>query len=585
MIRSTARATLLRSARRRRTLLPAVATGHPAAATTCPAAHTPTVGIAVAHWKATTRSFTSPAVGALSSPAANPTSTAAAATGAASPGGGTIAPGTRVVEIPHPLLLSQGDVLPSFTINYFDSAFFDAQAHGKPIVYIMPSMSHSALVTRTTEQRRAAATADDEEKKHKKKKRPHAEERSRSVSKNGTAGDPQPKGWWEDIVGHGDHFGINLERFRVISASPLGGPYGTTSPLSLDPRTNRAYRASFPLITPLDQAHVHATLLDHLGIAKVHAVVGASMGGMQVLQFAVHYPSRYSRVIAICTTGQTSSSTQALRCVQRAAVRMDPAWQGGDYADGPTSSEGASAVGPIAGMSIARMFGTICYRSREEFDARFSNKLLKQTSRHAMEASAHANHPAQATAASPSSPATAAAGATPPSSTSSVPDVLFDVERYLFHAASSFTGRYDANCYLTLSACMDLQDLAWEPPAIRPPFAEGASSSRARARTPHVGHSLSYEHACALIPHEKQFLLLPIASDALIPPAEMERLASVLGSQGKRVHVERIHSVFGHDAFLKEEQTFNPRFAAFLDTDTHDGVNRVRHYVNSLFDL
>ena len=319
----------------------------------------------------------------------------------------------------------------------------------------MPSMSHSAFVTRSITERTAATKTK--------------------------------AGWWEDVVNESEQAGINLNKFRVISASPMGGPYGTTSPLSVNPLTGQQYRSSFPIITPLDQARVHAMLLDHLGIAKVHAIVGASMGGMQVLQFAVHYPARYDRVIAICTTGQTMPSTQALRSVQRAAVRMDPHFHDGNYADDATGQSG----GPIAGMGIARMFGTICYRSRAEFDARFSNRMLTHQQRE------------QPSASTPSSSSSSSASSSSPS-----PSPLFEVEKYLFHQASTFTGRYDANCYLTLSQCMDLMDLATPTPQ-----QSGTNQSR-----------LTYEQACQSIPASKQFLLLPIASDALIPAEEMERL-------------------------------------------------------------
>jgi homoserine O-acetyltransferase len=357
-------------------------------------------------------------------------------------------------------LQSLGGVLPSLSINYFDSASFDPSALSKPVVYVMPSMSHSGLVTRSPAGRKA---------------------------KQGVAG------WWEEVVGFGSQFGVDLNKFRVVSSSPLGGPYGTTSPLSVNPLNGKPYRASFPLITPLDQARVHAFLLDHLGVKKVHAIVGASMGGMQVLQFAVHFPERYDRVIAICTTGQTSPSTQALRSVQRAAVRMDPHYANGDYADAPPPQN----VGPRAGMGIARMFGTICYRSRAEFDARFSNRPLEQP----VQTAAH-----------------------------TTPAYLFEVERYLHHQADTFTGRYDANCYLTLSQCMDLMDLASAAPITSPSATSVIAASASTSPVP----PLSYEQACSFVPASKQLMLLPIASDALIPPAEMERLARSVESTGAR---------------------------------------------------
>jgi len=243
--------------------------------------------------------------------------------------------------------------------------------------------------------------------------------------------------------------------------------------------------------------------------------------------------------------------------VQRAAVRSDPHYAGGDYADYSSSGN----AGPLHGMAIARMFGTICYRSREEFDLRFSHRP-----KHAG-VQAHQTHPASASL-------TPVPALLPP---------LFDVESYLRHAASTFTGRYDANCYLTLSQCMDLMDMG-QPEQV----SAAATGTAAKHAADEVLPSQSLEQACSVIPHNAQFLLLPVASDALIPAGELERLGSVLGAHGRRVHCERVHSLLGHDAFLKDMHTFAPRMRAFLErseTDGGDGVENVRRYVSSLHDI
>jgi homoserine acetyltransferase len=203
---------------------------------------------------------------------------------------------------------------------------------------------------------------------------------------------------------------------HVRVCSPLGGPFGSSSPLTLDPRTGRRYKSSFPQITPADQARVQAALLDELGIDRVHAVVGGSMGGMQALCFAALYPSRWNRLVSLCSTGRTSPSTVAIRSVQRAIVEMDPAWNQGNYADG---------AGPLAGMGVARALGTTYYRSRPEFDARFDWQ--------------------------PRYPGSASVTLTNP--------IRFAVEGYLGHAARTFPLQYDANCWLLLSRCMDLMDM------------------------------------------------------------------------------------------------------------------------------
>ena len=354
-----------------------------------------------------------------------------------------------------PFVCHLGGELPALTLTYSDIGPKSA-----PVVYIMPSASHSCHVS----------------------------------------GDG---GWWRDVVGCGEHFGVDCNMFRVVSASPLGSPFGSSSPLTAD-HAGTQWRARFPVISPFDQANAHARLIDALHIERVHAVVGASMGGMAALQFALHFPERYSRIVAIATTPLTSASTQALRSVQRAAVRIDPAFRDGDY----TADDG-----PVHGMAVARQMGTICYRSRREFDERFS-PLRDEEAR------------------------------------------LFPVERYLRHVANSFGVRFDPNCWLTLSLAMDLQNIAWK-------------------------HNGDVSSAVEQIPRDKEFLLLPVTQDALIPPDELDRLAALLGQRGIRTAHERLESVYGHDAFLKSPDMMNARLRAFL-SPSDSGVTTYRQYLAGL---
>jgi len=314
------------------------------------------------------------------------------------------------------------------------------------------------------------------------------------------------KGWWNGVVGHGPQFGIDLDKFHVICGAPMGSPFGSTSPL-----TNKAdgtkWRCEFPQITPQDMAHHQKILLDELGIDKVFAVVGGSMGGMQSIQFAALYPEMYDRFVSVASTAHTSPGTVALRSVQRNAVRCDPDFNGGNY-----------EVNPTMGMGIARMFGTICYRSPTEFDQRFDW------------------YPSMAEVSG---------------------DVSFEVERYLQHQARKFTKgtNYDANCYLLLSQAMDMMDIG-----------QGVGT---------------FEDGCARIPTSKEALLLSYSTDKLTPAHDLERLASVLGSNGLPVHFEILDSRYGHDAFLIEGQS-QPlciRLNAFLG----DGVHGVRQLVKDIF--
>jgi len=324
------------------------------------------------------------------------------------------------------------------------------------------------------------------------------------------------RGWWRKVVGHGPEFGIDLNKFQVIVGAPMGSPFGSTSPLTPVDHTKDArkiFRASFPQITPRDQALHQKLLLDELGVEKVYAVVGGSMGGMQVLQYAANFPGTYERFAAIAATAQTSPGTVALRSVQRAAVRMDP-----DFADGNYEQN------PKKGMALARMFGTICYRSPKEFDERFDwyPSFLEHN------------------------------GA-----------VSFEVERYLQHQGLKFTTKvnYDANCYLLLSQGMDMMDIGQN-----------------------VG---SFERGAGRIPENVEGMLLSYSTDRLTPAQDLERLATVLGRNNVPVFFETIDSKFGHDAFLieNEAEPLNVRLRAFLDDSRKSrGIHNVSRLVKDLFE-
>lgn len=237
----------------------------------------------------------------------------------------------------------------------------------KPVVFVCPSMSHSPYVKHV----------------------PELDE----------------TGWWDHIVQSGSDKGIDLNQFNVLCASPIGSPYGSTSPLTNNHETGQPWGADFPVITPEDMANAHAKLLDNLGIDAVDTVVGASMGGMQALQFAVRYPERFKKCIAIATTPATSPSAVAIRTNQRSAIINDTDFHGGDY------YKLRDCAGPVQGMMLARKMGIIAYRSRVEFDNRFDWRYA-------------------------------------------VDDDSFEVQAYLDAQARKFvdgSSSFDPNCYLVLS--------------------------------------------------------------------------------------------------------------------------------------
>ena len=219
---------------------------------------------------------------------------------------------------------------------------------------------------------------------------------------------PHP-GWWEEFIGPGS--ALDTDRFFVICTNLLGGCYGSTGPSSTNPATDEPYATDFPIITVRDMVRAQLLLLDHLGIERLHASVGASLGGMQSLILAASVPERVGRIVSISAAVRSYPQSIALRFVQRQAVMSDPDWRGGRY-------YGASF--PHRGQKVAREIGTITYRSAPEWLDRFSRERLSEMPRL---------------------------------------DEDFQVERYLAYQGEKFCLQYDANSYLYISKAMDLFDL------------------------------------------------------------------------------------------------------------------------------
>ncbi len=220
-------------------------------------------------------------------------------------------------------------------------------------------------------------------------------------------------GWWNPLIGPGKVFDTN--RFCVICSNILGGCYGTTGPTSLHPADGQPYRLRFPLISVGDMVHAQAALLRALGISRLYAVAGGSVGGLQALEWAIAAPMRVERAIIIAASPRLGTRGLAIDDIARQAIMGDPAWNGGDYpADG----------GPVIGLGIARMLGMLTYTSPEGLDQRFGRQLADRESH-----------------LPPFGPRLA-------------------VETYLHHQAQKLVRRFDANTYLYLSSAMDRYDAA-----------------------------------------------------------------------------------------------------------------------------
>lgn len=228
----------------------------------------------------------------------------------------------------------------------------------------------------------------------------------------GVSSDGQP-GWWSNMIGPG--LGFDTDRYFVICTNVLGGCRGTTGPICPNPETGKAYGMGFPVITIGDMVRLQKKLIEHLGIEKLLAVAGGSMGGMQALEWAVAYPECVAAAIPIATTARHSAQQIAFNEVGRQAIMADPDWNEGNYYDSKP---------PARGLAVARMVGHITYMSDASMRDKFGRRL-RDKSVFGFDFS-----------------------------------VDFEVESYLRYRGSQFVTRFDANSYLYITKAMDYFDLA-----------------------------------------------------------------------------------------------------------------------------
>jgi len=230
------------------------------------------------------------------------------------------------------------------------------------------------------------------------------------AGENPTTGKP---GWWSKVIGPG--LALDPAKHFIICSNVVGGCMGTTGPSSIDPETGRVYGLTFPVITIADMVRAQAMLIDALGIETLFAVVGGSMGGMQVLQWAADYPERLFSAICIASAPRHSAQNIAFHEVGRQAVMADPDWRGGAYAE-----QGAR---PEKGLAVARMAAHITYLSEAALQRKFGRELQRDGLSWSFDAD-------------------------------------FQVESYLRYQGASFVDRFDANSYLYITRAMDYFDLA-----------------------------------------------------------------------------------------------------------------------------
>lgn len=300
------------------------------------------------------------------------------------------------------------------------------------------------------------------------------------------APDSRKSGWWDGLVGPGK--ALDTTKYFVICANVLGGCQGTTGPSCPNPETGQPYGLKFPFITVGDIVEVHAALVRHLGIEKLLAIIGGSLGGMQVLDWVARYPDMIHAAICLASAGRLSAQGIAFNAVGRRAITTDPQFQNGDYYGLEPSKYGD--VGPRAGLALARMVAHITYLSEASIERKFGRDLQ------------HSDHLAYDLQS----------------------ETEFKIESYLHYQGKRFIERFDANSYLYLTRAMDYFDLAQRYGSLR----EALGRTNAR------------------------FLITSYHTDWLFPSSQSRELVSAMLETHRHVTYLELESVFGHDSFLLE---------------------------------
>jgi len=295
-------------------------------------------------------------------------------------------------------------------------------------------------------------------------------------------------GWWEAMIGPSRP--IDTGRYFVICMNSMGSCFGSTGPASENPETGQPYRLSFPELRLEDVAEAGRSLIRHLGIEVLHTVIGPSMGGMTALALSVLHPGISRRLVVISAAAQSLPTAIALRSVQREMIRRDPDWQHGNYPPGG---------GPVDGIRLARKLGMVTYRSAAEWNQRFGRRRAVDD--------LQADDPF---------------------------GMRFEVEAYLEAHAQSFTGEFDANCYLYLSRAMDLFDLA--------DYGGSVAAGLGRVKA-------------------ERSLVMGVKTDFLFPVEQQREIAEGLGGA---VELVELDSIQGHDSFLADAGRFAPVLASFF---------------------
>ena len=310
-------------------------------------------------------------------------------------------------------------------------------------------------------------------------------------------------GWWDNLVGPGKP--LDTERFFVICVNNLGSCFGSTGPTERNPdpaAEGRAYGADFPVVTVEDWVDAQVRLIERLGIARLAAVLGGSLGGMQALAWTLRYPQRVGHCIAVATAPNLSAQNIAFNEVARRAIITDPDFHGGHYL--------AAGVIPKRGLRVARMLGHITYLSDDSMEARFGRTVRTPSDDPA------APHYAYTTQ-----------------------DIEFQVESYLRYQGDKFSEYFDANTYLLITRALDYFD---------PAHAHGGDLSAAFAAARNC-----------------RFLVVSFTTDWRFAPQRSREIVKALVDNRAAVSYAEIEAPHGHDAFLLEDPRYHGVMRAYFE--------------------
>ncbi|KGG86971.1 MULTISPECIES: homoserine O-acetyltransferase [Comamonas] len=315
-------------------------------------------------------------------------------------------------------------------------------------------------------------------------------------------GQSKSEGWWDNMIGPGKP--VDTDKFFVIGINNLGSCFGSTGPMHTNSATGKPYGADFPVVTVEDWVDAQARLLDRLGIGKLAAVLGGSLGGMQALSWSLRYPERMRHAVVVASAPNLNAENIAFNEVARRAIVTDPDFNGGHFYE--------HGVVPARGLRIARMIGHITYLSDDVMNQKFGRSLR--------------------------APAFLAEGADPTRGGPapdrrdylySTQDVEFQIESYLRYQGEKFSGYFDANTYLLITRALDYFD-------------------------PARSHDGDLTRALAVA--KARFLLVSFTTDWRFAPARSREIVKSLLENNRDVSYAEIDAPHGHDAFLLDDPRY-----------------------------